>query len=131
MGYHYVISWDGTLTQTRDHDEEGAHCLGMNKSSIGVCFIGHGDFYHPSPEQLKTWQWLYTQLSKQFNLTPNDIHPHRFYSNKTCHGALLSDDYYARVLNQETEQERLKRIYDELYALVTRLTALIAKRRMR
>ena len=33
VGYHFVIAFDGKVTQTRNYEEEGAHCIGQNLSS--------------------------------------------------------------------------------------------------
>ncbi len=47
IGYHYVIRRDGTLENGRDLDKDGdvdeevgAHALGFNANSIGICLIG-------------------------------------------------------------------------------------------
>lgn len=47
IGYAYVILLDGTIELGRDldndgdvDDEIGAHALGHNKTSIGICYIG-------------------------------------------------------------------------------------------
>jgi len=116
VGYHYVINWDGKLTQCRDHDEEGAHTIGMNTSSIGVCFIGNFDLHYPSEEQLKTWYWLYEELQKSYPGIPT--RPHRAYASyKSCHGKLLTDDYFARQFKLGKVEE-LKRILAKLLSLV-------------
>ena len=40
IGYHYLIALDGTVYAGRDVDVAGAHCRGLNRSSIGVCYVG-------------------------------------------------------------------------------------------
>lgn len=40
VGYHYVITLDGTIQPGRNEDTIGAHCQGFNTNSIGVCYIG-------------------------------------------------------------------------------------------
>lgn len=40
VGYHYVITLDGTIQPGRAEDVIGAHCQGFNTYSIGVCYIG-------------------------------------------------------------------------------------------
>lgn len=40
IGYHFVIGLEGTIEKGREIDEVGAHCLGQNKNSIGICYIG-------------------------------------------------------------------------------------------
>ncbi len=115
VGYHYVIEWDGKVTQTREHDEEGAHCIGMNNSSIGVCFMGNFDLHMPSPEQLLSWSKLYTKLRKKYPNIPTK--PHRKYANKSCHGKLLPDDYFT----VEKQIDTLKSIVQELQAKLRNL----------
>lgn len=39
-GYHYYIRRNGRTLCTRPVDQEGAHVLGYNKHSIGVCYEG-------------------------------------------------------------------------------------------
>lgn len=40
IGYHYVIDLDGTVENGRPLWAMGAHCLGWNLHSIGICYIG-------------------------------------------------------------------------------------------
>lgn len=39
-GYHYYITRDGTVTQTRHEQLVGAHAIGYNSHSLGVCYEG-------------------------------------------------------------------------------------------
>lgn len=40
IGYHYVIYRDGSIHKGRNEEQTGAHCLGQNRDSIGICYIG-------------------------------------------------------------------------------------------
>ena len=40
IGYHYVIHLDGSIHKGRPEGVTGAHCLGHNRESIGICYIG-------------------------------------------------------------------------------------------
>lgn len=40
IGYHYVITLDGSIEPGRDVEEAGAHVSGHNANSIGICYIG-------------------------------------------------------------------------------------------
>ena len=116
VGYHYVIEYNGKVTKTRTHDEEGAHTIGMNKSSIGVCFMGNFDLIYPSKEQIEAWEELYVKLQKEYPGLP--CRPHRHYASyKSCHGKLLPDDYFAR-LGQLSFIEELKRVIAKLLSLM-------------
>ena len=40
IGYHYVIRRDGRVEKGRNDDEVGAHTLGFNRNSLGICWVG-------------------------------------------------------------------------------------------
>lgn len=40
VGYHYVIRLDGSVEKGRSEEKVGAHCLGWNERSVGICYIG-------------------------------------------------------------------------------------------
>lgn len=87
IGYHAVIDESGVLAYGRpvfsDTKEfwEGAHVLGHNHDSIGICLIG-ADYFHP--EQLETLRrqidfyltiWPDAQVVGHCNLDPNKTCP--------------------------------------------------------
>lgn len=39
-GYHYYVRKTGCINPMRPEEDVGAHCLGHNGSSIGVCYEG-------------------------------------------------------------------------------------------
>ena len=88
IGYHYVIYRDGSIHTGRPVQEIGAHCVGHNKHSIGICYIGgksadgkkHEDTR--TPEQKKALLSLLRQLKAQY---PNaTVYGHRDFSSKPC-----------------------------------------------
>ena len=40
IGYHIYIRKDGTICMGRKFEQVGAHCLGWNDRSIGICYEG-------------------------------------------------------------------------------------------
>ena len=118
VGYHYVIEADGFLTQTRDHDEEGAHTIGMNRSSIGVCFVGNFNSGEPTIAQLRTWYALQQKLVAEFGDLP--IRPHRFYSITDCHGTNLPNDYYTITVKKLHAIDLLQKIQSLILQLLKR-----------
>lgn len=44
VGYHYWIKIDGTIQSGRQVSEVGAHCQGLNSTSIGICMCGTDRF---------------------------------------------------------------------------------------
>ena len=125
-GYHYIIEWDGNTVQCRDHDEEGIHCRGQNFSSIGVCFMGNGDLHYPSKEQEEAWSYLYETLIAEMPEV-RATYPHRKYSPKSCHGRLLSNTYFADIVDRQQKMSYI----EELKALINKLQSLLLLRRMK
>ncbi len=40
IGYHYVIRRDGMIEEGRSELKRGAHCVGWNHCSLGICLVG-------------------------------------------------------------------------------------------
>ena len=87
IGYHYVILIDGTIESGRPLEQAGAHCLGHNAHSIGVCYIGGLDHNGcpadtRTPEQHKAMTELINKLLQRF--PDATVHGHREFANKDC-----------------------------------------------
>ena len=82
VGYHYFINWDGQVQKGRDESVVGAHCLGHNANSIGICLQGRHKF---TSQQFYQTRILILDLLKKYNLTMKDVYPHNYFEkNKTC-----------------------------------------------
>lgn len=89
IGYHYVIDLDGTVEKGRKDNAIGAHCLGHNSKSLGICYIGGLDEKGKpkdtrTEEQKKAMYELVQQLLKKYNLKITDVHGHYEFANKAC-----------------------------------------------
>lgn len=106
IGYHFVIqngfpvkdfylsALDGGVEcgraldgdDTVDADEVGAHTLGMNKFSIGICMVGKYEKYFTT-KQFQALMDLLIDLMKRFDIGVDDILGHYETSQaggKTC-----------------------------------------------
>ena len=88
IGYHFVIYRNGSIHEGRPLEQIGAHCVGHNKHSIGICYIGGcaSDGKTPkdtrTPEQKEALLSLLRRLKARF---PNaTIHGHRDFAAKAC-----------------------------------------------
>lgn len=87
IGYNYLIDLDGTIENGRDINMTGAHTVGHNTHSIGVCYVGGLDENGKAkdtrtPEQKLALQTLIVNLKRMF---PNaKIYGHRQFANKAC-----------------------------------------------
>lgn len=93
VGYHYVITGDGQVHQTKDDDEEGCHTLGQNLQSIGICLTGNFDTETPSDNQGQRLGELLLAIRRRYGIAPEKIFPHRQFAQKDCYGLLLSADW--------------------------------------
>jgi hypothetical protein len=77
IGYHYVILPSGQAEAGRYEKMNGSHAPGMNRRSLGVCFIGNFETGKPpSKKQLKGGARLVAELCSRFSILPADIIPH-------------------------------------------------------
>ena len=83
IGYHVVIRRDGTLEEGRDIERPGAHTLGQNKNSIGVCLVGgykgQFDFNYRQLESLMTFVGIIKERFPDI-----ELNGHNDYSEKDC-----------------------------------------------
>lgn len=96
-GYHYLIERDGLLRVYRQEREIGAHTVGMNASSIGICLAGNMDIENVTEHQIATLGPLLCDIASRYGIDYQHIHPHRRYAQKTCYGSRLSDNWAAIV----------------------------------
>ena len=88
IGYHYVVGLDGTTHVGRPESEMGAHCLGQNLHSIGVCYVGglDRDTLQPAdtrtPLQRAALRKLVEELKVRY--PGATVHAHREFAAKAC-----------------------------------------------
>tara|TARA_R100001244_G_scaffold36527_1_gene33465 strand:- start:971 stop:1516 length:546 start_codon:yes stop_codon:yes gene_type:complete len=142
IGYHYVIlndsryynlnesSADGIVEPGRSIDIQGAHCLGRNHDSIGICLIGVDEF---TPAQYKSLKELCERLMEEYGISSDDIYGHNEFSTKTCPNFSVDDFVEEYITNpSDTESNPVRDSYKELGNAVTdeeALDALYALRR--
>jgi len=94
VGYHYLIEKDGSFTQCRSLTEGGAHTLGQNFTSVGICMAGNFDTQGPTSAQKSTLLALIKSVMIQYpTITGSDIYPHRHFNKTSCYGSGLPDDF--------------------------------------
>jgi hypothetical protein len=106
IGYHRVIcngfptyaswakgqrldAWDGKIQQGRPDTEAGAHTVGWNSKSLGICLVGNFDADLPTPKQWAALIDACVRLCRCYGLTAANIHGHREFAPKTCPGRLF------------------------------------------
>ena len=103
IGYHYFISLAGTISQGRPEHVQGAHTIGYNRNSIGICLAGNFDATMPSQAQEIALRELLKDIRTRYNIPLSNLVPHRKFANKSCFGRNLSDTYMQDLLVEETK----------------------------
>jgi hypothetical protein len=81
IGYHHVILLDGVRQLGREEREVGAHAVGENLHSIGVCLIGTDKFTEAQ------WHTLRVVVKDFYHRWPEGtVHGHREFASKLCPG---------------------------------------------
>jgi hypothetical protein len=88
IGYHFVIERIPryTVIMGRMPDEVGAHCKGVNKKSLGVCFVGDFDSFSVPKEQWDLGIRLVEYLIDMYNIPIGNVRGHRDLWNTACPG---------------------------------------------
>jgi N-acetylmuramoyl-L-alanine amidase len=87
IGYNFVVTKSGEICEGRRIDYWGAHCIGENRYSIGICLTGKHEF---TEAQFKATKELCEDLIFKDPVSPNlnswkRVFPHsKFNPNKTC-----------------------------------------------
>lgn len=114
IGYHYVVTndlhdtlADGTVQEGRPTSRQGAHVLGLNDRSLGICCVGHGDLQPHTEAQRAGLVELLSELTddcpavtvdriighREVNDLVNEgVVATRFRTSKTCPGLLVDMD---------------------------------------
>lgn len=54
VGYHFVVAPSGRVFRGRPVDRLGAHVLGHNAGTVGICLMGNFELERPTPEALSS-----------------------------------------------------------------------------
>lgn len=87
IGYHFVIRRNGTVEKGRDLSEAGAHAVGYNDRSLGICLIGGVNDQMKAEANFTQAQWsaLIRLLKELKALYPDaKIIGHNEVASKSC-----------------------------------------------
>lgn len=88
IGYHFVIYLDGSVHAGRPIERIGAHTIGQNKTSIGICYVGGVSIDGKTPKDTRTdaQKASLIALVKELKLKyPNaTVHGHNEFAPKAC-----------------------------------------------
>lgn len=96
IGYHWIIDRDGQRAAGRRETEIGAHVVGHNRGTIGICLIGgfgadaddrFGDHFTPAQEQ--SLRALIADIRSRTQVVK--VTGHNTYAAKACPGFRVAD----------------------------------------
>lgn len=93
IGYHFLISWDGTIYRGNPEDRIGSHARNFNSGNLGIALIGRYDTGNPSEAQVKALTQMLRYLGDKYSIELNrtQIKGHGEWSNQAtaCPGQNL------------------------------------------
>lgn len=94
IGYHYVIRLNGSIEEGRPIEQAGAHTVGQNRDSIGVCYVGGVGKDGKAKDTLlaaqqATLEALILDLRERYGPLP--IFGHNDFANKACPSFKVSE----------------------------------------
>lgn len=93
VGYHFFIRKDGAIEKGRDVSIVGAHCIGHNHDSIGICLSGEKEF---TLDQYIALGALIQIINIEYGAL--EVYPHNhFNKDKTC------PNFHSRLFDREEE----------------------------
>ena len=96
IGYHFVIYRDGSVHKGRPLEQIGAHTLGYNANSIGICYIGGCASDGKTPKDTRTEAQraalikLVAELKARFPKAT--VHGHNEFAAKACPSFNVQDE---------------------------------------
>lgn len=99
FAYHYYISED-KIYKIRDEEQKGAHVFNGNTANIGICLHGNFNKTKPTLKQQILLIILTNYLKIKFNISKQNIKPHRAWEqNKTdCCGKKFDFDAFLKYI---------------------------------
>ena len=107
IGYHYVVKLDGTIQNGRSVHDVGAHTKGLNRTSIGVVYVGGCDDSHKAKDTRTTEQCmaLANLLEALMDMYPNaTLHGHNEFAAKACPSFNVQEEY-SFLINPNNEKD--------------------------
>lgn len=95
IGYHFIVDRLGRVHNGRPVEIAGAHCIGQNADSIGICYIGGCTADGKKPKDTRT----HAQCEALHNLVASiqqqfpgaSVHCHNEFANKACPSFKICD----------------------------------------
>jgi len=104
IGYHFgieLVNFEYEIFAGRMINEVGAHCKeqGMNKKSLGICFVGNFDIHAPNNVLLGKGLKLVRGLCDVLSISIDRVKGHHDYASyKSCPGKMFDVNKFRNEL---------------------------------
>ena len=101
IGYHFGIDCIKDTYEVllgRLWTTQGAHCLGYNDCSLGICCVGNFDIEQPEDSQLMVLKNLVRSLLEVFHLDRDAVKGHYNFRATNCPGKFFPLGEFKRSL---------------------------------
>lgn len=95
IGYHFYVRTTGEIYRGRPENTVGAHAVGANYNSIGICFEGNFSKEKMGEKQIKAGQELIAYLKEKYGISK--VVGHRDIDNSECPGKDFPMDKFTNV----------------------------------
>ena len=99
IGYHFVVlddkhdsKPDGTIEMGRPVEKVGAHVMGLNSNSVGICCCGDGDVNPFTIPQMTSLRSIIGKLMRDYDVPIENVIGHREV-NKLVENGIISSEY--------------------------------------
>ena len=93
VGYHFVITVDGTIQPARNFESVGAHKRGYNDTHIGICLVGDFTKHAPTSRQIDSLIKLSKGIISRWDL--KEVIQH----HENCPGNKFPWNYFKAQIN--------------------------------
>lgn len=101
IGYNWIIELINNkplIIKGRSYRIAGAHTLGQNDNSIGICMVGNFNITMPSDVLYNALKFLIKDLLIEFNIPSSEIYPHSFFNKTDCPGKFFDINLFKGIL---------------------------------
>ena len=112
IGYHYFLAKNGKIIRGRPEKAMGAHTLGYNDKSIGICLEGDFDIESVTDAQKTSLKELLRHLLKTYKKAK--IVRHKDVNQTSCPGSRFDENIILDAMKTEDQEHWAEKHYQNL-----------------
>lgn len=92
ISYNFLVFQSGNVYEGRGWNRVGAHTVGRNSSSVGICLVMDGEAHAPTKAAIEATMALVTEGVRLGHIAPTHARaPHDRFQQKVCPGQRVKD----------------------------------------